>query len=443
MRGLKICALSILLLLMGLNLEAKKKAEPKNPPPNVKAQNVDLLKDRLNWLDLRWEILQKDSPPQTETGFFRVTVAEAKSLLAENKLADAESKISAAEDWLRQNEDRYFFLHKQAVIEGKSKQDPAALWAEAEKFWSKEAESFMSGDKDAAGLYSKAGFAEGELSVTAAIASDLTAAEKVNYCLKLADTHAKIFDTTAAEQWKGQAKRLIDARVDFLAKQLNWCLSGTIPECELITVRQSEADCQKAKKLLDDSWQEIKDLVKAGNDFYPGQFTAPDLGGPIAAWTNAQDEYFGKLAKQGKPGSKNLEARQEEERARQLEMLNKYNRFYCQNPGQDIARFQINMQKTDIRMEDKNLVLRILLENNNSEPIYKPRLRLCGGIVSDEIDLGYPRFPGKYQSSFSISSVAYILEETSGGELKLPAYWALLTFEDSQGNKIRAKAVLK
>jgi hypothetical protein len=442
MYGKKVWALFFLLLLTGLNLEARKKAEPKNPPPNVKAQSVDLLKERLKWLDLRFEILQKDSPPQTETGFFRVTVAEAKNLLADNKLADAESKITAAEDWLRQNEDRYFFLHKQAISEGKSKEDPAMLWAEAEKFWSRETESFMAGDKDAAGLFCKAGFAEGELAVEAAIASEMTTAEKVGYCLKLADRRAKIFDTTGAEQWKGQAKRLIEVRVEFLSKQLNWCLSGTIPECELITVRQSEADCRKARKLLDDGWKEINDLVKTGNEFYPGKFTAPDLSGPIAAWNNAQDEYFGKLASEKKPEFKDFEAQQAEERAKQMEVINKYNRFYCQGQAYDISQYQLKLQKTEIRMEDKNLVLRILLENNNSEPVYKPRLRLCGGIVSEELDLGYPRFPAKYQASFSVSSTAYILEETSEGELKLPAFWALLIFEDSKGNKIRVKAVL-
>jgi len=431
-------------LALSLSCAAKKKPESKNPTPADKAITSELLKERLKWLDLRWEILQKDNPPQTETGMFRIAVGEAKALVAENKLSQAEPKITAAEDWLNQNEERYFYLHKQAITTGTLKEDPAKLWAEAEKFFARESERFLAGDKELASLYSRAGFREGEVAVEAAIASELPSADKVDYCRKLAARHTAVFDNVGSEQFKGLAKKLIDDRVTLMGKQIGWCLSGTVPVCELATVRSSVEDYHKAKKVIDDSWKEINALVKIGNEIYPGQFKAPDLEANITAWTTAQNEYFAKLGGQARQVVyKDYAAQQQEELAKQKETLDKYNRYYCPDPGQDASVAGLKLQNTDLKMEETGLVLRILIINDKPDPIYKPKVRLCGGIVSDEFDVGYPRFPGNYQTSFSIPTVAYILEQSSSDEMELPYFWALITFEDADGKPAKVKADLK
>jgi len=129
-------------------------------------------------------------------------------------------------------------------------------------------------------------------------------------------------------------------------------------------------------------------------------------------------------------------------RARRQAIIEKYNRLYCQE-AEDLAGFGLNIETTEIKTEGPDLVLRMGLTNLNDYPIFKPRLRLCGGIVSDELDFEYPRFAGNYQTSFSIKSAAYILKSENEQEYELPSYWALLIFEDADAKPHRAKATIK
>lgn len=402
------------------------------------------LQDRLKFIDLRWEILQKDNPPQVETAVFRVSVAEAKNLMARDKLEDAERKIQAAETWLDQNEEKYYLSHLQDLKGGKLKEDPSRLWQDAEKYWGLEAESFMDGDKRAAALYGKAGFGTGGLAVEAAISSDLPAADKADYCFKLEARHNRVLDASGALAWKNKAKDLLDRRIRLLQKQINCCLAGTVPMCELATIRLSEQDYQKARKVVEDSWTESQQLSKIRDQHFPEDpETLPDLGPGIQSWVRAQDDFYKKLSASKKPQTRKDFAQQKrEEQARQKALADQYNRLYCKD-SEESGKFGLRLSNSDMKIENGKLVVRLLMENLNSEPVYKPRLRLCGGVVSDEFNPGYPRFAGKYQASFSITSVAYLVQSSSEQEYTIMPFWALVIFEDGQGRQLNAKAIIK
>jgi len=444
MRWLK--ALFIVAFICALAPACSEKKTPQlnnSPSEPDKPLTAAELQTKLNWIELRYEILQKDNPPQVETTCFRVDVGEAKRLIAENKLEKADERLESARDWLAENEGRYYALHQQALQEGKLKPDPDTLWQQAENFWAKEAESFMAGDKTSAGLYGAAGYQEADLAVYAAIASEITTQQKVDWCLKLADRYDRVGNVVSAKQWKDQAQKLINKRVELLSTQINWCLSGTVPQCDLVTIRASAQDYAKAKKIMVDSWNEIQQLTKSGNLFYLGTFILPDLSARVNAWLQSQEDYYAKLAKAQKPGQfKDFETQQREERARRQALIEKYNRLYCQT-AEDLSNFGLNIETTDIKIEGPDLVLRMRLTNLNQEPVFKPRVRLCGGIVSQELDLEYPKFSGNYQTSFSIKSAAYILKSENEQEYELPSYWALVIFETADGKQSRAKATLK
>jgi hypothetical protein len=439
MRKARYCA--ILLVCLLLSFEWGPKSDNKKDP--AKQGNAAELQDRLKVVDLRWEILQKDNPPQVESGAFRLSVGAAKNLIAENKFSEAEPKITAAEAWLNQNEDKYYLAHLQAIKEVKLKENPAQLWGEAEKLWKKEADSFLAEDKRSAALYGKAGFAEAGVAGEAAIVSDLPVAEKISYCHKLSEKHKAALDDFGALEWKNRAKELIDKRIETLQKQISWCISGTVPVCDPATLKLSEQDYHRARKIIEDSWGEEQQLAKTWNqDFPENKYLVKDLGPAIQSWTNEYEVFYAQLAANQKaPVFKDFATQQREEHARQKELVDQYNRLYCKE-ADDLSKLGLKLTNSDKKLENGKLVLRLLLDNQNTGPIVKPKVRLCGGVVSDELDLGYPHFSGKYQASFNITGVAYLIQSEDEQGFKIMPFWGLVTFEDEQGRQFRGKTVI-
>jgi len=443
MKKTRWCATIFFCLSLAFVLGQKNNTDKAKSP--AQAQSLAVLQDRLKLIDLRWEILQKDNPPQVDSGAFRFSVAESRNFISQNKLSEAEPKIAYAEGWLNQNEERYYLAHLRGIKEGQLKEDPALLWNEAEKLWSKEADSFMKEDKDAAALYGKAAYEEAGLAGESAIVSELPTAQKITYCFKLWTKHNTVLDDFGALEWKNRAKSLIDRRVELLQKQINWCLAGTVPMCDPTTIRISEDDYRKARKIIEDSWSEEQQLVKIWNqDFPQNKYMVTDLGPAIQKWTRELDDYFSKMAASAKPQTiKDFETQQREERARQKAIVDQYNRLYCGKDSEDTAKLGLRLTASDMKIENGKLMLRLLLENQNSEPVFKPRVRLCGGVVSDELDLGYDRFAGNYQASFSITGAAYMIQSEDEKGYKIMPFWGFITFKDEQGKQLAGKAVIK
>jgi hypothetical protein len=429
--------MGVLACILALGLSCGQKKEP--PLKNAPAAEPSQLRARLERVELRWEILQKDHPPQVETTNFRMTLADAKKGLAEKNYASAGSKISECEGWLDLVSNRYYVTHLEGLKQGLVKEDPKQLWEAAEKQWAQEADSFAAHNQEYAELYGRAGYEQAEAAAFAAIASDLPTREKVDYCLKLADKEEQIADKAGAEKWRKEAKQLLEKRIQLLADQTNWCLSGTVPVCDLVSVRQNSANYAQAKKVLNDSWSEIQDLVKLGNSVFPNSFIPANLSARIQAWNAEQENFFLTANKlKGPSGFQDFQALKDQERREQKELLNKYNQLFCPN-GEELSEFGLSLEKTDVKKEGKNLVFRMRLTNNSNDAIYKPRLRLCGGVVSDEVDLGYERYPGNYQASFSVTVLGIDAEEVSSGQVVIPSHRALLTFEDSKGKTHQAQ----
>jgi hypothetical protein len=74
-----------------------------------------------------------------------------------------------------------------------------------------------------------------------------------------------------------------------------------VPVCDLIKVRESQANYQKAKQVLEDSWSEIQELTKFGNQVFPNSFTLPEVAGRIQVWISEQDSFFKNAAQAGQP----------------------------------------------------------------------------------------------------------------------------------------------
>jgi len=272
--------------------QEKKPPELSAPPPSQTE-----LEQRLQELELKWKILQKDHPPEVETADFQFNLAQAKKSLAENNLAQAEEYLKKAKSWIKENQSRYYLIHRQKIQLGTASEDPAKLWKEAEEFWEKEKQAFLQGDIESAGLYSQAGFEQAELAVICAQKSNLPAEGKVNYLLEYAEALSQKGKLEKAQQIREDAGRIIQKQIGLLSEQINWCLSGTIPICDLKKVRENRENFQKAKSLLLESWKEIEKLVEMGNQIFPGKFFPPSSKPLIDQWIEEQEKYL-----QGKSG---------------------------------------------------------------------------------------------------------------------------------------------
>lgn len=418
---------------------------PKNQTlTSAPAPDPAQLKQKLEWVELGWEILQKDNPSLIETTQFRMNLAEAKKALVENKLAVAEAKLEEAEFWLSNSRERYYGAHLEDLRQGRLKENPALLWQKAEEFWAKERECFLAGDKDRAELFGKAGMEQAEVAVTASLYSELLTKEKVDYCLKLKQKQEERANPIEAEKWKEQALNLIRKRIDLIFDQAQWCLSGTIPACDSIKIRESQENYLKAKKILEDSQIEIKDLAQLGNQISANSFSFPALlEAQIQGWVSKQESYFEALPKLVKPAPiKDYNAQLKEEQEKQRETVKRYNQLYCPL-AEDLKNFGLEMEETEIKLEDNKLILRIRLSNNNPFPIYRTRIRICGGVVSEELALKETQFPGQYQTSFSLSAVGFSLEPIGESEYEIASHWGLVIFEDAQGKIYQGRAILK
>lgn len=396
------------------------------------------LNQRLEKIELHWQILQKDNPPLTDTTNLRINLADAKKAMAEKDYALAANKIMDAENWVNQSSSRYYVIHRENLKAGITKEDPKQLWQSAEDFWAKEAGYFMAGNQEYAGWFGNAGFEQAELAAVAAIASDLEAREKVEYCLRLADREARIGNKGGADGWKEEAAKILEKRIQLLSDQINWCLSGTVPVCDLNNVRASRENYLQAKKILDTSWSEIQDLTGFGNQTFSGRFQLPGLEGRIQAWTNEQENFFFKTSRPLSPGP-DFEKLQEQERRKQKELVAKYNQLYCP-AGEDLVKFNLGLEKTDTKFEGGTLIFRFRLSNLSPDPIYRPRVRLCGDLVSEEVNLAYDRFPGNFQASFSVVVLAIDYGSSNPGNYAIPPHRLLISFEDSKGKTLRAQA---
>ena len=419
---------------------------PKNQTlTSAPAPEPTQLKQRLEWVELNWEILQKDNPPLIETTQFRINLADAKKAWSENKLSLAETKLEEAEFWLSNASERYYAVHLENLKQGGLKEDPALLWQKAEEFWAKEREYFLAGDKDRAELFGKAGMEQAEVAVTASLYSEILTKEKVDYCLKLKQKQEERANPVEAEKWKQQALNLIRKRIDLIFDQAQWCLSGTIPACDLIKIRESQENYLKAKKILEDSRSEIKDLVEWGNQISENSFSFPALlEAQIQDWVSKQESYFASLPKLvDKPVPiKDYNAQLKEEQEKQKATVKKYNQLYCPL-AEDLKNFGLELEETEIKLEDNKLILRIRLSNNNPFPIYRARIRTCGGVVSEQLALKEAQFPGQYQSSFSLTAVGFSLEPIGESEYEIASHWGLVIWEDAQGKIYQGRAVLK
>jgi len=227
-----------------------------------------------------------------ETADFQFNLAQAKKSLAENNLAQAEKYLKKAESWVEENQSRYYLIHRQRIQLGTASEDPAKLWKEAEGFWEKEKQAFLNEDIESAQLYSKAGFEQAELAVLSAKKSNLPAEKKVSYLLKYAEALSQKGEQTKAQKVRKDAGGIIKKQIGLLSDQINWCLSGTIPLCELKKVRESREDFLKAKNLLVQSWEQIEQLVNLGNQIFPGEFFLPGSKELIDQWIEEQEKYL-------------------------------------------------------------------------------------------------------------------------------------------------------
>ena len=266
--------------------------EKKPPELSTPLPSQTELEQRLQKLELKWKILQKDHPPAVETADFQFNLAQAKKSFAENNLVQAEEFIKKAESWMEKNQSRYYLIHRQKIELGMISEDPAKLWKEAEEFWEKEKQAFLNRDIESAQLYSKAGFEQAELAVLSAKKSNLPAEKKVNYLLKYAEALSQKGEQTKAQQMRKDAGRIIKKQIGLLSDQINWCLSGTIPLCELKKVRESREDFLKAKNLLVQSWEQIEQLVNLGNQIFPREFFLPGSRELIDQWIEEQEKYL-------------------------------------------------------------------------------------------------------------------------------------------------------
>lgn len=89
----------------------------------------------------------------------------------------------------------------------------------------------------------------------------------------------------------------------------------------------------------------------------------------------------------------------EQERRKTKELVAKYNQYYCQ-PGEDIAKLGLSLERIDVKFEPQTLVFLFKLSNLNSEQVFSHKARVCGEVVSKEINLSMSAIQGIIKRAF-------------------------------------------
>jgi hypothetical protein len=91
---------------------------------------------------------------------------------------------------------------------------------------------------------------------------------------------------------------------------------------------------------------------------------------------------------------------------------------------------KIFISKYDLYGQGTTIVLKIKVQNLNSTPIYRPRLTLTGGLISEVVDLGFAKMDPGITTTIHIAVDCFSVDDYQRSGM--PNYNAVLIYQESE-----------
>ncbi len=416
--------------VLGLCTCEKKGAEMEGRPLPSKAG----VQEKMKSLEVEFEILKKDNPPQAETTPFRVAMSRAQQEFEKGDMKAADLSLQSAEDWIKTAQVRYYDLHKKSVIDPESKETGEDLILETREFWRK-AESYRErGETEMYEKYHRAAIEEGELAVLAfkSRGSDVTVTARV--AREQLDKLRSAGDAEEAEAMHAQAVAILRDEYDRLGKQILECVEGKTKQCapeELATYYSSYDEAET--RILELSERRDR-AAKAAQSLFPGELKVLDLSGEIIAWRSGYEAYFGDIKDKRVEEELRKEREKLEEERKRREMLAKLDGV-CRG-ATPLKEPGIVIEEIGLDFSGENVIIKGRLTNRLREPISSPMVSVCNGVVSEVKSIASEVRPGM-AFPFNLELIGFVRSDLVDSNYRLPPHKLVLMYKDAQGRQYK------
>lgn len=388
---------------------------------------ISAVREKLERLDVEYEILLKDDPPQSETVTFRQFMAEADKALDAKNPQKAAELAGEAEKWMEQARARYRADHEAGIKAGTSPETCKDLMDEAMFFVEKARSARKSGGEWKAELYYQAAIEQGELALIVAQRSPEQALELIELAGKMETIYREAGRPEAAKDLKERVIASLQDSINALGKRIEDMIAGRAKGYDRATLMQGGEVFENARRQL----QELNDLrnriIEQAGLYAPGRIEARDYQGSILSWTGNKRREIANPVENDKPGNTYENDAAEVMKAE----LRLHNKKYREG-AESLQGSGISLKETGITNQGSALIIKGELQNLRSEPIYKPRVTVVGYVYGEVVDLGYNRFAPYITTSFQIQIKGFNTEalNTSG---VVPPHELVLIFEEDNG----------
>ncbi len=387
------------------------------------------IQKRIEKLEMQYGIILKDDPPAAETEDFRRDLAQAKLLLSEGKTKESDLLVEKAEVWMDSSRREYYKRSKDSILAGNSRETADSLMAKARSFQAKAESKRTLGDQWAFEQYNIAATEEGELALLAAERRPENAESVIEMFLELDGYYRTAGRIAEAEASKERVQSYLKESQATISEMIESCVSGRTRGCEESTLTGNREAYENKKQeilALNDVYNGIAD---AGSEFDPGALPYRSMDLIVEKWYRNLD-YYWNVASQRGVNRHNDDKKDWYEKCR---VAMKEHDAKWKRGSEPASGTGITLRETGAFVQGDAVVIRGTLQNNKTEPIGKPRVVVVGGLMSNDLYLGYEKFNPLTSTSFSLKVECFPAEAYNASGGKLPDHELLLIFTETNG----------
>ncbi len=420
--SLLLLALLLFALTYGCTQEQKK--------PKITSAKQAELKGRLERLDILYEILLKDDPPQSDTLPFRRTFSRAEKEIKQGELEEASAHIREAEQWILEAREKYYHEHESRIVAGASEEAPDSLMKEAMFFLEKARSEKAEGDQWAADQYFQAAIEQGELSLLAVKRSPGEALKMIELTKNMETIYMEAGKPDRAEESRRRVIQSLNASINVLGRRINDRLEGKAQGFDEKTMEKGGPQLQEAIEELRGLNQTRNRIIAAAEEYAPESIQARDYTAAVSTWISRKKRLqYQKPESAPKTGE---EVAHDKDDIIKRELA-EHNQLYKQG-AEPIKGTGISLRETDIYIQGKTLIIRGELQNFRTEPILNPRITVVGYVYSEVQDLEYKHFDPLMSTVFHIPISGFNADALQRQGI-VPPHQLVLIFEEPNGIK--------
>jgi len=399
----------------------------KQPAVGTRANEpVEAIEQRLKQVRALYEILQKDEPPAEATQKFREKLAAAEQAFKNQDYARASQLSLELEPWIEEARPFYYERHLKLIREGKAPKSGEAMMDEAMEFLKKATLAREEGEQWMANQFFQAAIEHGE----AALLVEQQTPEQTVTLLRITRQMDVVYNASGRQgrgrESRGRVAEHARGVLGGLETQLRDRLEGRTQGYDQSSLARSEGAVQSAAREVNRLHNLYQSIVNEYNRTFPeDEYQAVSFGAVITGWQTNWAAYH------KTPAPRTPDPRSPDQDPRELEIKRKLAEHNKIKQGALPAdNSGIYLDEVGFTARGRAVVLKCVIQNLRPEPIYRPRVVVTGGLMSEPFDLGYYKLNPLTSSIFQVPILYYNTDYLIqlGG---LPAHELLLIFQES------------